>query len=173
MKNPYQFQYIIFGIIISLLPVLVNAGILKTSWVGIIGGTIIYAIAALGLNLLLGYSGLISLGTAGFMGLGAYISAYLTGDLGLAMGSWNFGSNYHTGCFRLLIGLASLRMEGLYLGIVTLCVSEVLRKTFDELEPITGGFSGKGAEYLHYGQYSFEQKQTYVLLVVALVLLMS
>ena len=34
---------------------------------GIIGGTIIYAIAALGLNLLLGYSGLISLGTAGFM----------------------------------------------------------------------------------------------------------
>ena len=80
LKNPYL-QYIIFGIIISLLPVLVNAGILKTSWVGIIGGTIIYAIAALGLNLLLGYSGLISLGTAGFMGLGAYISAYLTGDL--------------------------------------------------------------------------------------------
>ena len=76
LKNPYL-QYIIFGIIISLLPVLVNAGILKTSWVGIIGGTIIYAIAALGLNLLLGYSGLISLGTAGFMGLGAYISAYL------------------------------------------------------------------------------------------------
>ena len=61
LKNPYL-QYIIFGIIISLLP-----GILKTSWVGIIGGTIIYAIAALGLNLLLGYSGLISLGTAGFM----------------------------------------------------------------------------------------------------------
>ena len=55
LKNPYL-QYIIFGIIISLLPVLVNAGILKTSWVGIIGGTIIYAIAALGLNLLLGYS---------------------------------------------------------------------------------------------------------------------
>lgn len=87
LKNPYL-QYIIFGIIISLLPVLVNAGILKTSWVGIIGGTIIYAIAALGLNLLLGYSGLISLGTAGFMGLGAYISAYLTGDLGLP---WEVG----------------------------------------------------------------------------------
>ena len=106
LKNPYL-QYIIFGIIISLLPVLVNAGILKTSWVGIIGGTIIYAIAALGLNLLLGYSGLISLGTAGFMGLGAYISAYLTGDLGL--GSWNFGSNYHTGCFRITYwsGIAS------------------------------------------------------------------
>lgn len=172
LKNPYL-QYIIFGIIISLLPVLVNAGILKTSWVGIIGGTIIYAIAALGLNLLLGYSGLISLGTAGFMGLGAYISAYLTGDLGLPWEVGILAAIIIPVVFGLLIGLASLRMEGLYLGIVTLCVSEVLRKTFDELEPITGGFSGKGAEYpTLLGNIVLNQKQTYVLLVVALVLLM-
>ena len=56
---------------------------------------------------------------------------------------------------------------------MTLCVSEVLRKTFDELEPITGGFSGKGAEYpTLLGNIVLNQKQTYVLLVVALVLLM-
>ena len=157
LKNPYL-QYIIFGIIISLLPVLVNAGILKTSWVGIIGGTIIYAIAALGLNLLLGYSGLISLGTAGFMGLGAYISAYLTGDLGLPWEVGILAAIIIPVVFGLLIGLASLRMEGLYLGIVTLCVSEVL---------------GKGAEYpALLGNIVLNQKQTYVLLVVALVLLM-
>ena len=75
--------------------------------------------------------------------------------------------------FGILIGLASLRMEGLYLGIVTLCVSEILRKTFDELEPITGGFSGKKAAFpLLLGSIRLNQNSTYVLLVVVLVLLM-
>lgn len=169
----YYIRYIIFGVILALLPLAAQAGIIKTSWIGIIGGTIIYAIAGLGLNLLLGYSGLISLGTAGFMGLGAYISAYVSEDLG-----WPFEAGILLAVvipliFGILIGLASLRMEGLYLGIVTLCVSEILRKTFDELEPITGGFSGKKASFpLLLGSIRLDQNSTYVLLVVVLVLLM-
>ncbi|MBQ9059435.1 MAG: branched-chain amino acid ABC transporter permease [Atopobiaceae bacterium] len=166
-------SYIIFGVVLAALPLLVSTGIIKTSWVGIIGGTIIYAIAGLGLNLLLGYSGLISLGTAGFMGLGAYISAYISGDLGLP---WELGMLLAIViplAFGILIGLASLRMEGLYLGIVTLCVSEILRKTFDELEPITGGFSGKKADFpTLFGVIELDQNTTYILLVVVLVLLM-
>lgn len=169
----YYARYILFGAIVALLPLLAEAGIVKTSWIGIIGGTIIYSIAGLGLNLLLGYSGLISLGTAGFMGLGAYISAYVTEDLGFP---WEMGillAIVIPLAFGILIGLASLRMEGLYLGIVTLCVSEILRKTFDELEPITGGFSGKKASFpLLLGKFQLNQDSTYVLLVVVLVLLM-
>lgn len=171
-KNTYL-RFVLFGLILSLLPVLTGGGILKTSWLGIIGGTIIYTIAALGLNLLLGYSGLISLGTAGFMGLGAYISAYVTGNLGLP---WEIGilaAIIIPVILGVLIGLASLRMEGLYLGIVTLCVSEVLRKTFDELEPITGGFSGKSAEYpTLLGMFKLNQSTTFILLCVILVLMM-
>ena len=79
----HYFRFILFGLALSTLPTLVSAGVLKTSMMGIIGGALIFAMAALGLNLLLGYSGLISLGTAGFMGLGAYISAYVTVDLQL------------------------------------------------------------------------------------------
>lgn len=172
LKNPYL-QFVIFGFVVSLVPAFVNGGVLKTSWLGIIGGTIIYTVAALGLNMLLGWSGLISLGTAGFMGLGAYISAYVTGDLGLP---WELGmllAIVIPAVFGLLIGLASLRMEGLYLGIVTLCVSEVLRKTFDELEPITGGFSGKSADFpTLLGHFALNQKTTYILLVVVLVIMM-
>lgn len=171
-KNTYV-RFIFFGLVLSMLPVLTGGGILKTSWLGIIGGTIIYTIAALGLNLLLGYSGLISLGTAGFMGLGAYISAYATGNLGLP---WELGiilAVVIPVILGILIGLASLRMEGLYLGIVTLCISEVLRKTFDELEPITGGFSGKSAEYpTLLGIFKLDQSTTFVLLCVVLVLVM-
>jgi len=171
-KSPYL-HFVVFGLVMSLLPALTSGGILKTSWLGIIGGTIIYTIAALGLNLLLGYSGLISLGTAGFMGLGAYISAYATGNLGLP---WEIGilaAVVIPVILGILIGLASLRMEGLYLGIVTLCVSEVLRKTFDELEPITGGFSGKSAEYpTLLGMFKLNQSTTFILLCVILVLVM-
>ena len=172
LKNSYL-RFILFGIVVSLLPVLVNAGLIKTSWIGILGGTIIYTIAALGLNILLGYSGLISLGTAGFMGLGAYISAYVTEDMGMPWECGILAAIIIPVIFGILIGLASLRMEGLYLGIVTLCVSEVLRKTFDELEPVTGGFSGKGADFpTLLGLFELNQKQTYVLLVVIMVLLM-
>lgn len=172
LKNSYL-RFILFGIVVSLLPVLVNAGLIKTSWIGILGGTIIYTIAALGLNILLGYSGLISLGTAGFMGLGAYISAYVTEDMGMPWECGILAAIIIPVIFGILIGLASLRMEGLYLGIVTLCVSEVLRKTFDELEPVTGGFSGKGADFpTLLGTFELNQKQTYVLLVVIMVLLM-
>lgn len=172
LKNSYL-RFILFGIVVSLLPVLVNAGLIKTSWIGILGGTIIYTIVALGLNILLGYSGLISLGTAGFMGLGAYISAYVTEDMGMPWECGILAAIIIPVIFGILIGLASLRMEGLYLGIVTLCVSEVLRKTFDELEPVTGGFSGKGADFpTLLGLFELNQKQTYVLLVVIMVLLM-
>ncbi len=171
-KSPYL-GFVLFGLVLSLLPVLTSGGILKTSWIGIIGGTIIYSIAALGLNLLLGYSGLISLGTAGFMGLGAYISAYVTGNMGLP---WEIGilaAVIIPVIMGILIGLASLRMEGLYLGIVTLCISEVLRKTFDELEPLTGGFSGKSAEYpTLLGKFELNQSTTFILLCVVFVLMM-
>ncbi len=171
-KSPYL-RFVLFGLVLSMLPVLASGGILKTSWVGIIGGTIIYSIAALGLNLLLGYSGLISLGTAGFMGLGAYISAYVTGNMGLP---WEIGilaAVIIPVILGILIGLASLRMEGLYLGIVTLCISELLRKTFDELEPLTGGFSGKSAEYpTLLGTFKLNQSTTFILLCVVFVLMM-
>ena len=171
-KSPYL-RFVLFGLILSMLPVLASGGFLKTSWVGIIGGTIIYSIAALGLNLLLGYSGLISLGTAGFMGLGAYISAYVTGNMGLPWEVGILAAVIIPVVLGVLIGLASLRMEGLYLGIVTLCISEVLRKTFDELEPITGGFSGKSAEYpTLLGKFELNQSTTFILLCVVFVLMM-
>ena len=70
-------KYILFGVLLSLTPVLQSVGLINSSTVTIFGTIIFYAIVGIGLNVLLGYSGLISLGTAGFMGLGAYLSAYL------------------------------------------------------------------------------------------------
>ncbi|MBR4836556.1 MAG: hypothetical protein IKU99_06055, partial [Clostridia bacterium] len=63
--NPYL-RYILFGLVLSLVPTLAESNILPISYITMMGSVLIYTIVALGLNLLLGYSGLISLGTAGF-----------------------------------------------------------------------------------------------------------
>ena len=64
-------QIIFFVIILAVIQLLSMTGIVSNSLVFAIGNTLIYAIIAIGFCLLLGYSGLASLGTAGFNGLGA------------------------------------------------------------------------------------------------------
>ena len=169
--NPYL-RFLLFGALICLLPVFTRAGVLKSSYITNIGGVLIYAIAALGLNLLLGYSGLISLGTAGFMGLGSYIAAYVTRDLGLPFIAAIALTVLIPLIIGILVGLVSLRISGLYLAIATLCVSEILRKTFEELDEFTGGFSGHKANYPTLFGVQFSREGTYILLAVTLVLFM-
>lgn len=171
-KN-HNLRFVLFGLILSTLPLFVSWGYIKTSWLGILGATVIYTICALGLNLLLGWSGLVSLGTAGFMGLGGYISAYATGNLGLP---WELGilaAVVISLVLGVIVGMVSLRVEGLYLGIITLCISAILVKTFEEVTAITGGFAGKSAQYpTLLGMFKLSQKGTFVLVVVVLVLMM-
>ncbi|SBW09449.1 ABC transporter permease [uncultured Eubacteriales bacterium] len=170
-KNPYL-RFLFFGLVLCLLPVLAKAGAIKSSYVVNFGGMLIYAIVALGLNLLLGYSGLISLGTAGFMGLGAYVAGYLTSAMDVPFLVAVLVAVAAATLIGILVGLASLRIAGLYLAIATLCVSEILRKTFEEFDEFTGGFSGLTAKYPTLFGLSFSREATYVLLVVALVLVM-
>jgi branched-chain amino acid transport system permease protein len=172
LKNPYV-QFILFGLVLSTLPIMAQTfPFVKSGYIITIGGTLIYAIAALGLNLLLGYSGLISLGTAGFMGLAAYISAYLTVDLG-----WPFLASMAVAVIiptiiGILVGLVSLKIEGMYLAIATLAVSEVIRKTFEEFDYFTNGFSGKAAKFPSFFNLSLDRASTYYLIVIVMVLVM-
>lgn len=170
---------ILFGAVLALVPPLAEAGILKNGYITTIGGTLIYAIAALGLNILLGWSGLISLGTAGFMGLASYVSAYLTIDLELPFEAAFILAVLIPTLLGILVGLVSLKIEGLYLAIATLAVSEVLRKTFEELVPFTGGFSGKSASYPTllgfipgFDGFELDRTTTYYFIVIVLVIVM-
>ena len=70
------------GVILAALQFAAMNGLLSSSFVYAMGNTLIYAIVAIGFCLLLGYSGLASLGTAGFIGLGAYTAFYLIQGLG-------------------------------------------------------------------------------------------
>ncbi len=145
-KNPY-IQFLILGIVLALLPMLTNMNLLKSSYVVVIGTTVIYSIAALGLNVLLGYSGLVSLGTAGFMGLAAYLSAYFTTNMNMPFELSFLLSVVITTLLGILVGVFSLKFEGIYLGIATLAVAEILREIFYQFDKFTGGASGAQAQY--------------------------
>ena len=170
-KNPY-FRYALFGVFLLLFPLLSSFGVLPTSFITLMGSVIIYSVVGLGLNLLLGYSGLISLGTAGFMGLGAYLAGYLTNKASVPFIVALAAAIVLAALIGVLVGFVSLRVAGIYLAIATLCVSEILRKTFEELEWLTGGFSGLQGSYPQFFGFKFNRTTTYILVTVVLVLIM-
>lgn len=169
IKKPYS-SFILFGLLLALLPLLVKVGVIKYSYLTTIASILIYSIVALGLNLLVGYSGLVSLGTAGFMGLGTYLAAFITADLGLPFELSLLISVAVPMIIGIFTGLVSLRIEGYYLAIATLAISEILRKVFVEFDVITNGFSGKQAAYPELlGFIKLNRNSTFILIVVFLV----
>jgi len=105
----------------------------------------IYAILALGLNVVVGYTGLLHLGIAAFFGIGAYI----TGILRVAAYPFQFDffptlalSALGAALAGVALGAPTLRLRGDYLAIVTLGFGEVTRFTLRNLESITAGTRG-------------------------------
>lgn len=170
-KNAH-FRYVLFGLFVCLVPLLATLGVIPNSFITLFGGVIIYTVVGLGLNLLLGYSGLISLGTAGFMGLGAYVSGYLSANLELPFIVALIVGVVVAAVIGVLVGFVSLRVAGTYLGIATLCVSEILRKTYEELDWFTGGLSGLNGNYPNLFGTRLGRSGTYILLAVVMVLIM-
>ena len=81
---------------------------------------LLYAMLGMGLNVLTGYTGLVSLGHAGFYGIGAYCCALLTTKLGWSFWPALLAGGCFTALIGFLLGLPTLRLSGTYLSIVTL-----------------------------------------------------
>lgn len=95
---------------------------------------LIYALAAIGLNILVGYTGLLSLGTAGFMGVGAYACYKLTTifpDVNIVV--WLLASGLFSSAVGLVFGLPSLRIKGFYLAVATLAAQFFLSWCFTRI----------------------------------------
>lgn len=169
LNNPY-IQFVLFALALGLIPGLTNIGVLSKNYIIVFAGVIIYGIAALGLNVLLGYSGLISLGTAGFMGLGAYLSAYFTGKMNMPFELSFVLAILIPTFLGILVGLVSLKIDGLYLAIATLAVAEIFREIFIQFDAFTGGASGAQSSYpsLLFGKVQLTRSGTYYLIVVVL-----
>lgn len=103
---------------------------------------LVFAVAVLGLNVVMGYTGQISLGHSAFFGLGAYTSAVLVSEL-----EWSLFATmpvaallaFVVGC---LVGLPALRISGHYLALVTLIVAVAFPTIVKRFDGITGGSNG-------------------------------
>jgi len=104
----------------------------------------INALVVVGLALLFGYAGQVSLGHAAFVGLGAYACAYCTVRLGWPWWLGFVAAGVVAATGGLVLALPSLRLKGHYLAMATLGFGELMALTFTEAEPVTGGVDGFG-----------------------------
>jgi branched-chain amino acid transport system permease protein len=112
-------------------------------WLTVANFAAIAAIGALGLNVLAGYTGQVSLGHAFFLGAGAYTAAYLGGDLHWPFWVWIPAAGVVAALFGAVVGPTALRLKGLYLAIVTLGLVFVGNHAFNNLRGLTGGPAGR------------------------------
>lgn len=108
-------------------------------YLNIINKVLIYIIMALGLNILVGYTGLVSLGQAGFVAIGAYTTTILTTRLDMNFFLATFIALIVAAIFGVLLGLPTLRLAGPYLTIVTLGFGEIIRTIIIIWAPVTNG----------------------------------
>ncbi len=111
----------------------------------ILGYAGVAAIGAIGLNLLIGYTGQVSLGHGFFVAVGGYVVAYLGAELGLPLVVWLPAAALIGALLGSAIGPFALRLRGNYLVIVTLGLLFVGRYVFDNWDSVTGGGTGVAA----------------------------
>ena len=110
-------------------------------YVGELALVLIYAIAGIGLMLLVGYTGLVSLGHAAFLAIGAYAHAYLL-TRGWPFPLSLFTAGMFTATVGAIVGLPAMRMTGIYLAIATLAFAIIVEQVIAHWESVTGGYRG-------------------------------
>ena len=135
-------SYIVFIIILLIIPPVMSS--MGLTWPPmVIGYGLAFAITALGFNLLLGYTGLLSFGHAAFFGVGAYIAAYLFQLYKISsIELWLLGAIIGVAILGAVFGLICVRHTKVYFGILTLALSMVLWSLAMKFYLITGGEEG-------------------------------
>jgi len=112
-----------------------QAGLLADVGILLLGALSVYIILA---------TGQLSLGNAGFMGIGAYLTSYLTVTVGLPLTSALFAAAAASGLVGVIVGFPALRLKGIYLAMATLGFGEMVRSFLLNFEAMggAGGFHG-------------------------------
>ena len=141
-----------------LLTLMINVGIL--------------GIAALGLNILVGFTGQISIGHAAFFGFGAFASAWLHEAFRVPVLLAIPMAGVLTAAVGLVFGAPAARLKGLYLAIATLAAQFILEDFFARARWFTGGVAGRLTEPPAFGTFRFDTEESYFYLVIFFVVVM-
>lgn len=135
---------IAFTLPLQLIPGLRWLG--TDAWLVVLGQALIFAIGALGLNILTGMAGQVSLGHAFFMGVGAYMAVYLGGEatenllgLGLPIWIWLPAAGLAAAVVGIIVAPTAVRVRGLYLAFVTIALVFIGDHIFRNARSVTGG----------------------------------
>ena len=138
---------------------------------------LVFTVFATGLNLILGFSGLLSFGHAAMFGAGAYISARLLLDTGMPL-IWVIAVSAAGSClFGVLVGLTSWRVGGDYLALITLGVGQIFYLYLNNANDVTGGATGlpgvPAGNFFGWDLASIENVYLFCLVVTLLVTLFA
>jgi len=111
-------------------------------WVRMLDFALLYVLLALGLNIVVGYAGLLDLGYVAFYAVGAYTFALLSLNFDLSFWICLPLAGLLAGSFGVLLGFPVLRLRGDYLAIVTLAFGEIIRLVIINWQSLTGGPNG-------------------------------
>ena len=156
-KDPNPLVYTILGALALLLPILLTAftGSQADFWVFVIADAGVYVLLAIGLNVVVGFAGLLDLGYAAFFAIGAYTYAFLASDhlfvtplqTAVHLPFWIvlFIAMFVAAGFGVILGAPTLRLRGDYLAIVTLGFGEIVPRVFKNAAVWTSGVNGISA----------------------------
>ena len=159
-------------LLIGLLVFILTAPLyLGNYWLGVANLIGITIIAAIGLNILVGYCGQLSIGHAGFIAVGAYTAAVLTNRLELPFLVGLIGAGFNAGLIGLIFGIPSVRVKGFYLAITTIAAQFIIIWVINHWSAVTGGFVGIKVPYASIGGFVFRSEASQFYLIMSIVVL--
>jgi len=161
------FWFIILMAFLALFPFL-----FKNYYVYLANYMAINVIVAIGLNILVGYTGQISLGHSGFFAIGAYATLALMSKVGLPFVLALPAAALATAVFGFLIGLPALRLEGPYLSIATLGFGLTITRVIGRIE-FFGGRQGLHAPELTIGPWHLNTDRDFYYLLITLTVILT
>ena len=146
--------------------------IADTYWVSLFILIGINIIAALGLNLLTGYTGQISLGHAAFFTIGSYASAILTGRCEISFWLALPASGLIAALAGVVIGLPALRLKRLFLAISTMGFGLIVEEVIIQWEGLTNSINGLSVSRPSIGSFNFASDERYYYLVYMILIIL-
>ena len=157
-----MFWYGLLAVLLLAAPYLVSGYVLSQ-----LHFICIYAIVGLGLMLLVGYTGQISLGHAAFLAVGAYTEALLQGA-GVPFVVSIACAALFSAAVGVIVGLPALRLKGIYLAIATLAFNVIVEEIITRWESVTGGNQGKLLKAIEIFGYRLSSPESFYYLCLAL-----
>jgi len=139
--------------------------------IGLLTLCAIASVGAIGLNILTGFTGQISIGVGAFLGVGGYTAAILTSTLGLSFWIALPLAGVMTAVIGGLFGIPSLRLKGLYLAIATLAAQFIILFVISRWTSLTGGTAGMVLSRPTIGGYSLSTNTGYYYLCIIILII--